>query len=143
MKWSEESRQVTGSVRGRLSDVSFDPYLRSDRQIWGNELMDLVESRRPDPLRAQWNQNPRRYPFYTSFVEGIAFFGFHSGVLHNEQVDTNAQADYEQLCYLNWADVFVSNDEGFFRSAFDALWKPRGKRLFTCEEFVSLAARLS
>lgn len=55
----------------------------------------------------------------------------------------NAQADYEQLAYLNWADVFVSNDEGFLASAFADLWRPRNKRLLTCQEFVGLVERLA
>ncbi len=56
--------------------------------------MDLVDTRHANSLRDQWVQNPARYPFYTSFVEGVAYFGFHAG----KGIDTNAQADYEQLC---------------------------------------------
>jgi hypothetical protein len=89
--------------------------------------MELVDTHHAISLREQWAQNQARYPFYTSFVEGVAYFGFHAGVLHQEGIDTNAQADYEQLCYLNWADVFVSDEQGFLRSAFNDLWKPRKK----------------
>ena len=87
-----------------------------------------------DPIRSapSGTEIQKRFPGFTLFVEGIVFFGFHSGVVHNERVGTNAQADYEQLCYLNWADVFGSNDEGF-RSAFRCPAEALGKRLLICE----------
>ena len=132
-----------GSIRGRLKDASLAEILRRDTLFWGNALMDLVDTRHANSLRDQWAQNPARYPFYTSFVEGVAYFGFHAGILHQEGIDTNAQADYEQLCYLNWADVFVSDEQGFLRSAFNDLWKPRKKHLLTCQEFVDLVKRLA
>lgn len=70
---------------GRLKDVRLADVLRRDTAFWGNALMDLVDATRVSPLRALWNQNPARYPFYSSFVEGIAYFGFHAGVLQHER----------------------------------------------------------
>jgi hypothetical protein len=134
------SSRMRASGRGRLSDIPFNEALKRDRQLWARELMDLVEPSRAGALYAQWQRNPSRFPFYTSFVEGIAYFGYHAGVRQNDPIDTNAQADFEQLCYLNWADAIVSNDTAFLRMAFDALWKPRNKRLLTCEEFAQYVA---
>jgi len=140
----EVARKMKESGRpGRLKDVRLADVLRRDTAFWGNALMDLVDATRVGPLRALWNQNPARYPFYSSFVEGIAYFGFHAGVLQHEGIDTNAQPDFEQLCYLNWADAFVSNERGFLKRAFTDLWEPRKKRLFTSEEFVDLVKRLA
>lgn len=49
-----------------------------------------------------------------------------------------APADYEQLAHLIWADVVVSDRQAFFRSAFDTLWKPRGKRMESAASFIEL-----
>lgn len=62
---------------------------------------------------------------------------------HDQALDRNAQQDYEQLAYLTWADLVVSNDQKFFRRRFETIWKPRGKRLETSEGFVELVARLA
>jgi hypothetical protein len=104
--------------------------------------MDLVDTKRAGPLADLWVQCPGRFPFYSAFVEGYLFNGYYAAVKHNEKIDRNAQADYEQLAYLTWADVVVSDDEGFFRSAFDAIWRPRGKRLESSRSFVELTNRL-
>ncbi len=34
-------------------------------------------------------------------------------------LDDNARADYEQLAYLTWADLIVSNDTRFLLDAFN------------------------
>jgi hypothetical protein len=70
--------------------------------------------------------------------------GFHRGCLvlrllcgdpaieHNLPINRNAQADYEQLAYLIWADMVVSNDEGSTGARFRdcgrrkaSAWNPR------------------
>ena len=90
-----------------------------------------------------WVMNPDNYPLYSLFIEGIMFSVFYAATRHNDPIDINAQADVEQLCYLFWSDVVVSNDEAFFKTAFDELWKPRGKRLMNCEEFVVFLSNVS
>jgi hypothetical protein len=105
--------------------------------------MDLVDARRQAALADQWAKSPARFPFYTAFVEGFLYNGYYAAVEQNDRLDRNAQEDYEQLAYLTWADVIVSDDQKFFRRAFDELWKPRGKRLETAEGFVALVERLA
>ena len=83
--------------------------------------MDLVDRKRSGPLADMWKMTPGNYPFYTSFVEGLMFSIFYAATRHNGGIDLNAQADFEQLCYLNWADIVVSNDEAFFKTAFDEI----------------------
>jgi hypothetical protein len=132
-----------GAVREKLSDVLLKRVLARDTIRWGNELMDKVDETRAGALRSQWSQNPDRYPFYRSFAEGIAYFGYYSGVLHSEAIDANSQPDFEQLSFLNGADAIVSDDERFMKRAFDDLWKPRGKALYSSTEFISLIERLA
>jgi len=131
---SQRLRQVR--LSGVLAHSPYHEFRDSVLVRTGRELMDLVDVRRSDVLKDQWAQNPRRFPFYYSFVVGFTYAGYYAAARHNEPIDLNAQADYEQLCYLNWLDVVVSNDQTFFRSAFNELWRWRKKRLMTTQEFL-------
>ncbi len=126
-----------------LSDYPFAKFCNSTFLHTGTELMDLVSARRGAALADQWAQSPERFPFYTAFVEGFLYAGYHAMVEVNDPIDVNAQVDFEQLSYLTWADIVVSNDQRFFRKAFETLWKPRGKRLETSQSFAALVDRLA
>jgi len=134
-----KERRMVGSVKG----ASFPQFLKSEFTHTGRLLMDLVDARRAGALADQWERAPTRFPFYSGFVEGFLYHGFHAAVEHNQPIDRNAQADYEQLAYLTWADIVVSDDEGFFRGAFETIWQPRGKRLESAESFAKLVERLA
>jgi hypothetical protein len=71
------------------------------------------------------------------------YSGYYAAIEHNRPIDRNAQADFEQLAYLIWADIVVSNDEGFYRSAFQTLWAPRGKRMESAQSFAALLQALA
>lgn len=140
------ARQLREGISARLRDVKLGGALRgypfhSFRSATmlktGSDLMDLVSETRADELRGRWTLNPLRFPFFTSFVEGFLFGGYYALVRQNDPIDINAQADYEQLCYMNWLDVIVSNDQGFFRSAFNELWRPRGKLMWSTDELLT------
>jgi hypothetical protein len=145
---SSEIRQtVAAAVRerrvvGSPKDFPFSKFRDKELLRTGRELMDLVNKQRAGELADQWVRNPGRYPFYSAFVEGFLYAGYYAAAEHNEPLDRNAQVDYELLAYLTWADLVVSNDEGFFRRAFETMWKPRGKRLESAESFSDLTRRL-
>ena len=126
-----------------LADYSFAEFCDSTFVHTGKELMDLLCARRAAGLADQWAQRPARFPFYTEFIKGFLYAGYHAMVEVNDRIDVNAQADFEQLAYLTWADIVVSNDQRFFRQAFEAIWEPRGKRLETSESFAALVDRLA
>jgi hypothetical protein len=97
--------------------------------------------------RSRWRgirrQDPARYPYYSAFIEGALYAGYYAAIEHNLPLDMNAQADYEQLASLTWADVVVSNEQRFFASAFKTIWAPRGKRMVTASEFARLMRALA
>jgi hypothetical protein len=125
-------------VRGKPGDYPFSAFLKAHFLHTGRLVMDRVDAKRAGALGCQWSHNPARYPYYSSFIEGILYSGYYAMIEHNEKLDRNAQADYEQLAYLNWADVVVSNDERFFRNAFETLWKQRGKRMESAQSLAAL-----
>ena len=126
----------------RLSEYPFWEFLRTVYTETGQELMNLVHTRRTKSLAEQWARCPERFPYYSAFVEGLLYSGYYAAVRHNDPIDENAQADYEQLAYLTWADIVVSNDERFFARVHEEIWKPRGKRLMTAESFANFVNRL-
>ena len=126
---------------GRLKDLKdypFSAFRRTEFIRMGKELMRLVDAQRAGQLACQWARAPARFPYYSAFVEGAAYARYYAAVEHNERIDRNAQSDHEQLAYLLWADVVVSNDERFFSSVFETLWRPRGKRLESAQSFAAL-----
>jgi hypothetical protein len=133
----------TGRVKGNPKDYPFAEFLKSEFVHTGRIFMGIVDSRRSESLADQWAQNPARFPYYSAFIEGVLYSGYYAAIEHNLALDRNAQADFEQLAYLTWADVIVSNDQKFFRSAFQTLWAPRGKRLETSESFAALMDKLA
>ena len=146
--FSRMRREVARNIRehrpaDQLSEYAFSEFHRTVYTETGQELMNLVHTRRTKALAEQWARCPERFPYYSAFVEGLLYSGYYAAVKHNDPIDENAQADYEQLAYLTWADIVVSNDRRFFRRAFEEIWKPRGKRLETAESFAELANRIA
>jgi hypothetical protein len=127
-----------GKLRGRLRDYPFSDYCRSEFTRNGRALMRIVDKERATELADLWEANPEGFPYYTAFVEGFVYSQYYAAIEHNRRLDGNEQADYEQLAHLIWAYVVVSDDQAFFRSAFDTLWKPRGKRMQSAASFVEL-----
>ena len=127
---------------GSVNAVSWSDVRRHQLPKVGRHWISLVAERSTARIADQWSSCPEAYPFYTSFVEAAVFHMYHAAARPNEAIDTNAQPDYEQLCYLLKADVIVSNDLRFMKSVFDALWAPKGKRFMTCEQFVEMVERL-
>jgi hypothetical protein len=126
----------------RLTEVNFEVSKRSEFISVGRHLMRLVDPARQPVLGDQWERNPTQYPFYSAFVEGLVYSLHYAAIEHNKRIDDNAQADFEQLAYLTWADMFVLNDTRFLRDCFDAIWRPRGKRLESAESFADLMRRI-
>jgi len=126
-----------------LAQYPFAQMRKNEGERTGRQLMSIVSAPRAGVLGDQWARAPHRFPFYSAFVDGFMYNGYYAALEHHERIDRNAQADYEQLAYLTWADLMVSNDTRFMRHAFDAIWRPRGKRLETAEGFAALVRTLS
>ena len=151
--WRREiSRQVREEVIAKLgsspskSDLakySFERFRADQFLRTGRILMGVVSRAKSAALAGQWSRQPGQYPFYSAFVEGFLYAGYSAAFEHNERLDRNAQADYEQLAYLNWADIVVSDDTRFFARAFNSIWKARRKVLVTTEGFANLLDRLA
>jgi hypothetical protein len=90
-----------------------------------------------------WSREKTRYPFLTSFLEGLLFAHWQAFVEHNKKIDANAQVDIQILCCLHRSDVIVSCDDRFLNDTFRLFWQPKGKRLYSTEAFVQGLQRLT
>ena len=66
----------------------------------------------------------------------------HHAATRPDAIDLNAQADLDVMTHLLHADVLVSNETKFLRTAFDDLWRPRRKVLLTAKDFAAFLAKL-
>jgi hypothetical protein len=53
------------------------------------------------------------------------------------KVDANDTSDSEQLAFLVWADIMVSDDTRFMRHAFDLMYSGSSKQFMTLAEFLT------
>jgi hypothetical protein len=60
----------------------------------------------------------------------------------NDKIDLNGQADLDLMTYLPHANTLVSNEAGFLHQAFEYLWRPRGKVIFTSQQFVDFIQKI-
>ncbi len=97
----------------------------------------LIQAKNPAAAAERWSQGKAQYPFFTSFVVNMMYMARHAMTRANEAIDLNAQADLDLMTHLLNADILVSNETGFLRTAFEDLWKPRRKVMFTSPQFAA------
>ena len=95
----------------------------------------------PRAVANRWMRDKEAYPFFTRFVANMLYISFCAATRPNDKIDINAQADLDLMTHLIHADAVVSNETGFLRSAFNDIWRPKGKVLFTSPEFAALIAK--
>lgn len=98
-------------------------------------IKTVVAYKDPLALWCTWARNKNNYPYFTYFIMSMLYIAFHAMTKPNERIDDNAQADLNLMSHLLNADVLVSNETGFLKSAFNDLWRPKGKVLFNSQEF--------
>jgi predicted NUDIX family NTP pyrophosphohydrolase len=101
-----------------------------------------VKCNNSDEVWRRWSGDKAAYPYFTTFVRNMTYIGYYAATRPNNKIDLNAQADLDLMTHLLWADAVVSNEVGFLRSAFDDLWRPKGKVLFTSEGFAKFIEKL-
>lgn len=102
----------------------------------GSDFMHAnLACRNPQEVFTRWSRDKENYPYFTAFVKNMLFLAYLAMTNHNVKLDVNAQPDLDLMTHLLHADIVISNETGFLPSAFEALWKPKGKVLFTSEQF--------
>lgn len=97
-------------------------------------LPAVIKCVRPHAVADRWAKTMWRYPYFTTYVANMLYMAHYAMTKPNEPIDLNAQADLNLMTHLLRADIVVSNEEGFFKTAFEDLWRPLGKILWTTEQ---------
>jgi len=119
-------------------------FIRTQLDEWGAQMIErFIDRKNKRILISMWRRNKQRYPFLTSSLEGQIFSDWYAMVEHNKKIDRNAHVDVELLSSLNKADAIVTADTKFLRDAFEVLWRPRGKQIYSPEDFVEHLKLLS
>jgi hypothetical protein len=132
----EQSKSIGYSRRKHGEVLAFREFARGAIDYAGREfIMGYLQCSNPTAIANRWSRNIQDYPYFTSFIENMLYLGYYPGIRQNTKIDINGQADLDLMTHLLAADVIVSNEQGFLRQAFIDIWKPRGKKLFTSQEF--------
>jgi hypothetical protein len=120
-----------------------DEYFEKEVDRTGRELLPvLVKCKDPHAIMDRWSRAKAQYPYFTTFVINMLYITYHAMTKVNDGIDLNAQADLHLMTHLLRADVLVSNETGFLRTAVEDIWQPRGKVIFTSQQFADFIAKL-
>ena len=120
-----------------------DQYLDSEVEHAGREFLPaLVKCKNHREVAIRWAGDKLQYPYFTTFVINMLYIVHHAMTKPSDKIDLNAQADLDLMTHLLHADALVSNETGFLRQGFDDLWKPRGKVIFSSQQFVDFIRKL-
>lgn len=110
--------------------------------IGQNIIERHIDARNPRSVASQWARNLAGYPYFTQFAVNQVYKEIHFMTSHSAPIDLNAQADLDIMTHLLHADALVSNETGFMNTAFNDLWHPKGRVMFTTPRFVELLHKL-
>jgi hypothetical protein len=132
------------SLKQHGGRASFEEFLhREIDKIGCGFINKLVKCCNHSEVANRWSLDKDAYPYFTTFVTNMIYMAYYSATRPNDRIDLNAQADLDLMTHLLHADVLVSNEKGFLRTAFEELWRPKGKVAFTSEGFVDFINKLA
>ena len=139
-----ESRKVRLSIRNGLHRTNYN-FAEEYQRIAEVFLEDYLKHHFPNSWAAMldyWKSHRQECKFTEQYLRGWFSTRFLPVVNHQLAVDKNDKADAEQLAYLCWTDIMVSDDEKFMKEAFNLLYRDSGKQLMTSFEFVNFVDTL-
>lgn len=153
----QAEHQIMVGIRNKLAkgrkDGTFNPkndpqrelknHLKANIDFAGHQLLSVhVPCKNPNAVARRWARMKNHYPYFSTLVSNFLYRCHYSAVRVNDAIDPNGHADLNIMVHLLHADAVISNEQGFFRKAFDDLWRVKGKRIFTTPEFVRFLANL-
>jgi hypothetical protein len=136
----EQNRTLLVDLRNQpRPDEPFEDYYQLVADECASRLIgELPALDQPKRKLDAWRRDPEKFPHFTAYVRLYAFVHYDPHRHKNSSIDWNCLEDAEQLCFLEDVDAMISSEQGFMKRAFEAVWKSRGKRLFTPEALVGL-----
>ncbi len=90
-----------------------------------------------------WREHRSDLKFTDMYLRSWFSTRFLPVVDHKLKVHKNDRVDAEQLAYLIWADIFVSDDLGIILPAFKLLYPNDDKTLYSSDQFIAFLNTLS
>jgi len=90
-----------------------------------------------------WRTNRLKCRFAASHIQAALAIYFLPLADHQLKVDINDKSDAEQLAFMEWGDIFVSDDTRFMKSAFDLLYGQAEKQFMNSKEFIAYLGQSS
>jgi hypothetical protein len=129
-------RRGEGKASKLNKTIRADVFFANELDISGRDFIhSLINTKNPHEVADRWSRAKDQYPFFSNFVRNMIYISHHAMTKMNERIDLNAQADLDLMTHLLHADILVTNETGFMKTAFDDLWRPSGKVLFSSNEF--------
>jgi hypothetical protein len=139
----EALKQENFRASGAMRTISFDALLRVTNLVAsGRRLIKRhARAKRLDAIADRWASAPDFYPFFSASIRNFIYMTYYA-TTKEAALDQNAQADLDIMTHLLRAHALVSNETRFLRTAFDDMWRPKGKILFTAAQFDAFIRRL-
>jgi len=135
-----KKRKETSS-NASLLPSTFPQYVNEELLKSGRVLLSYflksAKAKYPEAILDRWAKSPHDYPYSTIFVSNMLYLAFYT-TKPNDPLDRNADADLHIMLNLLHGDILVSDETRFLKTAFNDMWRPKGKTLLTVEEFVTM-----
>lgn len=135
--------RIEGTYEALREDVPFHAFWDEMGLDVGGDIIrkKVLDRRVADPdealrLYARWREAPGRHPVTTAYAKGFAFFHYSAVAGKKRNLRANDQEDFKLLANAVVADVVVSNDRGFFRDCFEALYSDTDKHLMGTDQLL-------
>jgi hypothetical protein len=133
----ETARERKGRI-SRVQRPSFDQYYDSNWKEYGSEMIrkhlltvrDLVE------VIEMWIENPARYPYFTLWIKAQLYAMYYAREEQSAPIDPHTEMDVSILAMAKNLDAVISNELGFMKLEFRALYGTT-KNYLTLDEFLA------
>jgi hypothetical protein len=122
-------------------NYSFDNYV-NDNAEWYIENGLMKWHTNSANFLTNWRNQQSKCRFTQSFIRAWFSTLFLPVANHQLKIDINDKSDAEQLAYLEWGDIFVSDDEKFMKEAFHLLYGKSQKRFMSSAEFIAFIKQI-
>jgi len=119
----------------RLTWNDFDAFCESKAE-WVIEKRLMPHIPGSSRFLTTWRSKRESCKFTEQLIKATLATIFLPIVDHELKVDKNDGTDSQQLAYLLWADILVSDDTRFMKKGFDLLYGTSAKRFMTLPEFL-------
>ena len=114
---------------------SFQDFV-NQREEWVIENVYMKGAADSAQYLETWRKKRETCRFTEQFLRAMLASIFLPAANHQLKVDRNDQKDAEQLAFLIWADIMVSDDNQFMKKAFELLYSKTEKKFMSLTDFV-------